>query len=45
MFIAKRMNGELLAKGRKDRMTAVQLHTMSIEEYTSKILKKWGYDL
>ena len=44
-FIKNRMNGELLAKGRKERMTAVQLHTMAIEEYTSKILKKWGYDL
>lgn len=44
-FIKNRMNMENVGKGKKDRVSVSELQAQAIEDYTSRILKKWGYDV
>lgn len=45
-FIKSRMNNEALSQGKKaTRISINELQAMAVEDYTNRILKKWGYDL
>lgn len=44
-FIKNRLNMESIGKGRKDKVSVNQLQVQAIEDYTTRMLKKWGYDL
>lgn len=44
-FIKNRLNMENIGKGRKEKVSVNQLQVQAIEDYTTRMLKKWGYEV
>lgn len=44
-FIKNRLNMENIGKGKKEKVSVNQLQVQAIEDYSARMLKKWGYEV